>query len=219
MRETWLRDLKGAEYRFFLGGPPSAMPDAEDDCVYLFCSDAYDKLPTKTRAAMQWAVAKDYDHVFKCDDDTYVRPDRLLASGFEEFGYTGFTEGRFHSSGSAMQVYAYAQGGAGYWLGRKAMQLVADNEGTHYCEDCGVGITLGVNGISPIHDTRYAPQVGPLELEYPDSRRNLITLHKVSPDQMRRLYAADQKEKANAYSHQVDGSSAGFTLRPCPQHD
>jgi galactosyltransferase len=193
-RATWLRDLAGADYRYFLGRP--AVTPGESDVVYLDCDDSYEKLTLKTHATMRWAAAEGYDWVFKCDDDTYVRPEQLLASNFSSDDYSGFVEGRWGEviSGCSQIVYAFAQGGAGYWVSRRAVAILADhllvNE---YCEDLAVAKTLALYGINPVHDARYHPQVGPLELEYPDARANLITLHKCSPQQMVELYRSERQ--------------------------
>jgi hypothetical protein len=195
IRETWLRDLDPAraDYRFFIGRPrPSSGPSDE---VYLECEDTYAALTSKTHALARWALAAGYDWLFKCDDDTYVRPDRLLSSGFERDDYSGFIGGRWGNlpgSGGREIVYAYAQGGAGYWLSRRALALVADHLLTgEYCEDCAVGKTLALHGIAPIHDARYSPQIGPRELENASARAEFITLHKVQRASMQNLYAAD----------------------------
>jgi hypothetical protein len=202
-RETWLKDLEGADYRYFIGQP--AIVPGELDAVYLDCPDSYDKLPLKTRAMLQWAAAERYDWVFKCDDDTYVRPDLLLASNFATDNYSGFIDGRWGSfvqttTGCSQEIiYAYAQGGAGYWLSRRAVGIVAEHMLVNeYCEDLAVGKTLAMHGISPVHDTRYQPQVGPREIEYPDARANFITLHKVNPQQMRLLHKSYARELMEA---------------------
>jgi Galactosyltransferase len=197
-RETWLEDLPGAapsgmrtEYRYFLGRPFIV---GEPDEVFLDVDDSYRKLPFKTRELMRWARDRDYDWVFKCDDDTYVRPELLLSSNFTADPYSGFAGGRWgkvNRPGGPEFVYGYAQGGAGYWVNRHCMGILAEhllvNE---YCEDVAAGKTLALHGIQPVHDARYQPQIGPLELEHAEVRAKFITLHKVNPEQMRRLHTS-----------------------------
>ena len=38
------------------------------------------------QAIYRWALAHGFAFVYKCDDDTFVYLDRLLASGFEHYG-------------------------------------------------------------------------------------------------------------------------------------
>lgn len=196
-RETWINDVAGADYRFFLGRP--AVDPPEDHCVYLACEDTYAKLTSKTHAMVKWALAEGYDFVFKCDDDTYIRPDRLLSSNFAGDDYSGFTGGRWGDvpgPDGRQIVYAYAQGGAGYWLSRRALAIVAEHMLVkEYCEDCAVGKTLALHGIAPILDARYCAKIGPRELSHPDARANYITMHKCDRLKMQRLYAADRQEK------------------------
>lgn len=116
-RVTWLPDAaaSGFDYRFFLGvwSPKLDLPHpgtAKSDAVILDAPDDYHSLCYKTHESLKWAVQNDYDFIFRCYPDTYVRPERLRASGFEQFDYSGNFEG-----GSMT-----AAGGPGYWLSRKA---------------------------------------------------------------------------------------------------
>ena len=112
-RETWLPELR-CDYRFFLGNPPGV--DAEQDEVFLNCPDDYSSLFYKTQGLVRWAVVRGYDYLYKCDVDTLVNPSNLLSSGFEKYDYSGGRNGHF------------ASGGSGYWLSRKAMEIVANSE-------------------------------------------------------------------------------------------
>lgn len=207
-RETWLADIPElglwidgepalAYYRFFLGGLPARVGQVESDCVYLECADDYPSLSRKTRALMQYARADDFDFVFKCDDDTFVRVARLLACGFQRFEYSGFTEGRGGvTSGSSQIPFRYAQGGAGYFVSRRPIAILANSMlDREYCEDAAVGKTLALHGIEPVHRATQQPQVGPLEIEYPAARRDFLTLHKCNADTMRRLYRSYREQE------------------------
>src|SRR5271157_5114842 len=110
-RDTWLPEL-GCDYRFFLGNP---VADAAQDEVFLNCPDDYHSLYHKTQGLVRWALERGYDYLYKCDVDTLVCPKNLLSSGFEQWDYTGGRNGHF------------ASGGSGYWLSRKAMELVANS--------------------------------------------------------------------------------------------
>jgi hypothetical protein len=186
-RETWLRELR-CDYRYFLGRPSRVDRDVE----YLESEDGpiwngpfrtwY--LNRKTEGLIRYGLDHGYDYVFKCDDDTYIWPDRLLSSGFEKYDYSGVTEP--HTSWR-IGHYRWAQGGAGYWLSRRAMEYAATyGLNTIPAEDFAVGYALAANGISPHHDERYVSAATTEQLSNPSP--DLITLHKVSPSWMRRLH-------------------------------
>lgn len=185
-RETWLRGLEGADYKYFLGQP--AVDD--EDVVTVDCPDGPNWeghrrtwwLNRKTEALARYAIAHGYDYVFKCDDDTYVYPDRLLASGFEAHDYSGSMDR--HHDFELGHSYEWAQGGAGYWLSRRAMRIVATGLTSVRAEDFAVGRLLAANGIRAHHDGRYCPAVQ--QGEYP--KADPVTLHKVSADRMREIH-------------------------------
>lgn len=113
-------------------------------------ADGYDDLPIKVQAICKWALQLDYDFLFKCDSDTYVWMNRLFTSGFEQHDYSGWTGGKVAPKDE------YASGGAGYWLSRRAMEIVANAELTDdTCEDRWVGRVLFDAGIiahrNPLH--------------------------------------------------------------------
>lgn len=192
-RETWLADIEGADYKFFLGYPETeaediVLVDSEDGPIWEGgVGGRRTWIPNvKTEAIVSYALDNGYDFVFKCDDDTYVRAGALLAGGFEEHDYSGFTEKHYTI---ALGFYRWAQGGSGYWLSRRALEVIAEHglRTVVLPEDFAVGNALATHGIHPYHDDRYAPGVTKEELEHPDPR--LLTLHKVSPDWMRRLHS------------------------------
>lgn len=149
-RATWVSDVQGADVHFFLGGGTAA----RDDEVILKVGDGYQDLPAKLIRACQWARANDYDFLYKSDDDAYVVPERLLKSGFEKRDYTGRVRG---PSGIFPAPYC---SGFGYWLSRKAINIIADAEWKRGinddAEDRFVANTLLRAGIVPYHDYRYA---------------------------------------------------------------
>jgi hypothetical protein len=111
------------DHRFFLAGK-------EDD--------GYHSTYKKNHAIMQWVVDNDYDFVFTCDVDTYIVVPRLLACGFEQHDYMGHRCDEGH-----------AGGGYGYWLSRRAVEILhADPpDGTAAYNDLGIGMKLRDHGI------------------------------------------------------------------------
>jgi len=157
MRETWLPDVgkfPGLEYRFFFGyGQGAESADLLGDCILLpEVPDDYGHLTYKTRDSLKWAHERDFDFVLRAFPDTYIRVDRLMASGFRDFDYWGDFRGdasvNMLEHGRAQN---YASGGPGYWLSKRAYSLLIDfpvlgvwrDELTPYVEDLWVGNVLG----------------------------------------------------------------------------
>jgi hypothetical protein len=117
------------------------------DGEILGCPDDYEHLPRKTKAICKLTE----DYLFLCDTDTYVHVPRLLASGYEAHNYIGYQLTR--NSG-----IPYASGGAGYWLSKAAMEVIAKsaNPDLFENEDEMVGNVLFNAGIKLHHDPRYA---------------------------------------------------------------
>lgn len=111
-RNTWLPDAKasGFDYKFFHGH----WAKTGGDIQYVDAPDDYQSLCYKTLESLRWAVSRGYDFCYRCYPDTYCRPERLRVSGFERFDYSGNFEG-----GSVT-----AAGGPGYWLSRKACEVM-----------------------------------------------------------------------------------------------
>jgi hypothetical protein len=111
--------------------------------------DDYEHLPAKTHAICE--QFQDYDFCFLTDSDSYVSIPRLLASGFEAHDYIGYQL-------ETPDGIPYASGGAGYWLSRKAMKMVAEEAIPERFknEDEMVGTVLAEDGIKLHHDPRYA---------------------------------------------------------------
>lgn len=181
-RATWLREAT-VEHRYFLGRGGGT---AEADEVWLDVPDGYDSLPTKSLALIAWAYERDYEFIFKCDDDTYCRSDRLLQSGFETNDYSGFRKVSPWFGGPI----EFAQGGAGYWLSRKAMAatLVPELKPsiTWGPEDLNVARLLRFAGIAVHHDPRYQWTMD----RVPSPDNDIITAHRCTPQEMQAIHNA-----------------------------
>ena len=158
--DTWWKDL-GAYHnvtgKFFTGAE-------------LGCSDKFVDLPEKNRRMCRWAVDNGFDRMFRCDDDTFVHVDRMVRQTLEfEGDYAGWDCGGF------------GIGGAGVWLSRKAMEIVAssDWEAGEWRDDAFIGAALKTHGIC-MHDM---PGVGDNICLGP-----AVTIHPVGPERMRELY-------------------------------
>jgi hypothetical protein len=143
-RATWIKDTK-IDYKFFLGLDDSGRKPDEDE-VFLTVPDDYPSLPLKVRAVMQWAREHGYDAVLKCDDDTWIRPDRLVLPTVE-------WAGRINRSSKNLCPRGWCSGYA-YWLIGSALQKIADAPTPSTgAEDVWVGKTL--------NDLGYTPQTQP----------------------------------------------------------
>lgn len=180
-RNTWVRELSGADLKFFMGGTGTPEPDEE----FLPVADDYISLPFKTKTICHWAIARGYDYLFKADSDTFIHPGRLLASGFEKYEYTGFYLGHPRGEGyDWVKRGAYASGGSGYWLCRRAMEFIAGadlkqdyidpQKGSTLGEDLQVGRVLSAVDIECYCDPRYHIMV-----PGPKPNNDVITLHDV----------------------------------------
>lgn len=103
-RQTWLVDIDGSDwdYHFWLGQHEWRRPDTnfpyasrmsniwgEPDIKILPVADDFKHISPKVQAAAQYAYARPgFTHMVVCDDDTYLRPERvdLLAAGADEVG-------------------------------------------------------------------------------------------------------------------------------------
>jgi hypothetical protein len=112
--------------------------------------DGYVALPSKAKATFQWALSGGYDYCFHCDDDTYVQPERLLSSGFEQHDYLGRLRG---PSGGYPAPYC---SGFAYWLSRRAMEIIVSQPLTSdTADDRWLGNVLHSAGVVGTLDERY----------------------------------------------------------------
>jgi len=154
-RDSWLRDIRGIDYRFFLGKAPNGEQPTKDE-VFLPVEDNYEALPLKVQAACAWALENGYDYLFKLDDDAYCVPSRLLTSNFARADYVGRYRGASDWKRPGDNPSGYASGGPGYWLSRKAMQIVvAAKHNGDWAEDRWVGNVLAKAGIKCTHEPRF----------------------------------------------------------------
>lgn len=145
IRETWMREWGHLDFthRFVLG---EGNFDPAADEIIVETPDGYFDTPWKTREAIRHAyIGLTADFVFHSAVDTYVHVPRLLMnSDFTRAGYIGLRCDEGHASG-----------GAGYWLNRRAMEIVSSATPYSGPEDLWVGTTLLNAGIELTPDTRY----------------------------------------------------------------
>lgn len=113
----------------------------------------------RTQLMVRWALDRGYDYLFRTDTDTYVWLNRLLACGFEQHDYMGWSVGypRYLEREWAINT---AHGGVGFFLSRRAMEIVANAPVEKYSDgkywgDLWAGQQLWKNGIYCQRDTRF----------------------------------------------------------------
>jgi hypothetical protein len=207
MRDTWLPDLQkfGVDYRFFMGFGQGAENSLVADSVFLpDVPDDYGHLTYKTRSSVRWAHEHQYDFVFRCFPDTYVRVNRLMACAFRDFDYYGDFRGDPSTNEVTHQkAQNYASGGPGYWLSKRAYSLLLDapvlgvwrDEITPYTEDLWTGNILGRHldlKLTYFDDTKRFINRG--SRFWPTPQNDVISSHLSCPDRYTKemMYAAHQ---------------------------
>jgi hypothetical protein len=167
IRTTWGRDAKalGIDLYFFMGKDPTQQDTRRvrryvTGEIVLDCADDYDSLPIKTRRICQWVQAKMYQYLFLCDNDTFVKPKLLLQTDFKNFDYAG--DFFANNPGQAPFKYtderglvhpecrAWASGGFGYFLSRRATEGIAAVPPVGWAEDFYAGQVM-----APAIDANY----------------------------------------------------------------
>ena len=188
VRETWARDVanhKNATMKFFYGHGPNNQPLKEDE-VRLSVPDDYGHLPQKTIAICQWALDNGFEYTLKCDDDSYVYVDRAMTEVCQFADFAGYING-----GSC-------SGGCGYWLSRRAMEVVVKNPiGSHWAEDVTVGMIMKSAGISPVNLPSHKPGFEahwfmPDGFDPKKITPDIVCAHAVQPEVMREWYHYEQ---------------------------
>lgn len=180
---TWLPQVDWADRVFLLGRPvPGAIPSNVLACDV---SDAFTDIAPKVAVACMYALANNFTHLFVCDDDTYVRPDRLAKCGYENHDYIGFmrVNGIDYNKG-----IPYAQGSA-FWLSARAMEIVATSPVMQpgIIDDGAVGQAL-IDKVAFVHDYRYQPGPNITFDIAPHPTNKIITAHKAQPALMHTLH-------------------------------
>lgn len=211
VRATWGPEVEGADIRYFLGAGETQRPDE----VILDCPDGYHYLSQKTQLIRRWALANGYDYLWKIDDDTYVRPERLLGNGFGALDYVGRLRG---PSGNYAGPYC---SGFCYGLSRKALEALTPLEwaaNDDFSEDRWTGNRLLSLGISPHHESQFVVQSSKMNAisgrEAPLTGNAVIAACEYSPVDMRRVHAEFKSGKTSDVGeyHQPAGSLARVAI-------
>ena len=172
--DTWLPDLK-APY-FFVVGDIHPTPHMLDNVFHFPVSDAFPNIAPKLRCGLSLALDYGADSIFVCDDDTYVRPERLVPPDGDYVGW-------FRHDGGYGYPLPYIQGCA-YWLSQRAaiMAVQSGQMVDGVPDDVAVGRAL-YGKVPFIHDPSY--EVGPKPERIPLPDNWVVSAHKALPDAMR----------------------------------
>lgn len=151
MRDTWLKEAVrlGMDYRFFLEN--CTVPRQDSIATNSDEWGMTDRLKYKLR----WAQKNGYDFVFSCFPDTYARPDRMLKCGFNEYDYFGCV---FRYPGR--ESTPYCQGGAGYLVSRRVMDIISAEASSYPNDDCWLGDVLYKHRVSMHHSEDFRQWAG-----------------------------------------------------------
>ena len=189
IRDSWLKDVT-CDYRIFKG-QSRGIPAADE--VFLPAIDDYHHSTDKLKALLRWALDRDYEYLLKVDDDVFVYWNRLLAN-MPTADYVGSSRGFaiWEANDPPAFISDWAPGFT-YGLTRRSMECLLDSPMKSWAEDRWVGeslrwgkIPLTVeNRFHLVKPTRASQYISEEELGRPN---DYLTIHSLSPDQMRRHY-------------------------------
>src|SRR6266496_1114847 len=204
-RQTWLKALpEGVDYKFFYGSTlrtqklNQRVPDKNilrqplADELFLPCNDNYTANTLKVRQICGYALANGYGLLVLVDDDTYLDFEKLLATDFAEYHYSGAPTQTFHPGSCVI-------------LDRVAMQAILDHPSISYADDAAIGYSLDKAGIKPhsipaiLHGIGDAYRVTPAQVQ----EKDYVSWHSCSPDIMKALWMrhvtlSSERQKATA---------------------
>ncbi len=140
VRDTWLASGTSVQPLFLVGRPGKRVEVVGDTC-YLDCDDSYEDASSKTLAFLRFCLERlDFDYLFRCDDDAYVDLTRLASVPLDGADYAGSPcqesawdrqrhvgkcrDKSKEAPASEPWIGPWMTGGAGYWLSRRAAEVV-----------------------------------------------------------------------------------------------
>jgi hypothetical protein len=161
IRQTWGKDVAptGADLRFFIGHRRNDFVPASDEVLVTeqtycthdpeVCKDQI-HIQFEVREILRWSVSQGYDFTFLPSTDTFLIPSKLMTSGFEKYDYSGFIIPPHIPVGTkspeeiyGAHLYPWADAGVGWFMSKKAAEIVATSDLNWWTDDIGVAQTLG----------------------------------------------------------------------------
>lgn len=171
VRDTWW-NKQAFDYMFFFGQGETSLPDE----ITLNVPDDFPHHCRKNQEMFKWAFRRGYDWVFRCDDDTYVKRLEIPTEG-DQIGW-----------GEHLGVHRnYITGGAGFWVNRKSMELIAtaDVGNRTHEDDLWIGQDV-LHRCNRVHDPRYFPSPNHA-VDIDNLPADWLTCHSCTPVIMRAL--------------------------------
>jgi hypothetical protein len=186
IRDTWIKQIPdGVDYKFFYGTklrtdnrrPQPTLRTPLSDEVFLDCGDNYTANPAKMKAICSWALERGYDYILRCDDDTFIYPDRLLSTNWSKADYSGACATNDFHPGGCM------------FLSRRMMELVIKAPVTTYADDVWIGQVAKDHRIPMTHIATMRNQWGsgykvPIDID----PTGIASFHSCPPSVMKRLW-------------------------------
>ena len=170
VRKTWLSHCTGrVEARFFVGGGSVSEPDT----IVVDAPDDYKNLPIKVRAFFRYVLEHfEFEWLFKCDDDTYLVPERLLSL----LGAHDVVGDRLLASRGS------AQGGAGYLLSRNAVEFLATEDSLRQKGEEDIILTNAL--VRRGWSWKATDRLWRDARRVPQQRNDVVTCHEICPEKM-----------------------------------
>jgi len=178
LKDSWIKDLSkyNISYYFVTGD------DLKDEPVIkLNFKECYEQLPLKTFLSLKELYNKEYTHLLKTDDDTFIDVNSLIKLNFNDLNYYGRgvqpnnnidahfykCKDKAYHLPKRKTEFSYAEGGA-YILSKKAVDIIASYPENYFLntplnyrgEDVIVGELLAKNNI--LLEDGYNKKVGEL---------------------------------------------------------
>lgn len=168
---TWVSALRraGIPVFFVVGGPVESF---DGYTIQTASGDGYDDNSFKVRDAVQELLAfVRFDHLFICDDNTFVHPERWMA---HEPG------GEFE--GLQTKKIPWAHGGGGFWMSRRCCELYVAGVSRR----CSWDDRLATEILTEKHGVQMVnrPDLYAQWAERVSGENSLITCHNVSENEM-----------------------------------
>ena len=181
IRETWLNDISQSDDAVFIVGGHSKV-ERIGDTLLVPAKDDYPSLPEKMYEFWTWAVTQNHEIILKCDDDTYVRIDRLPS--LKNGPYIGHA--LLSSTKKKQKKLYYAQGGC-YRIDAKLLpNIIGHYQPRGVNEDRKFGLAALIAGVrlqhEPLIQLGYPGEASPT----PDNL--FVTGHHISPAKMREIH-------------------------------
>jgi len=144
----------------------------------LAAPDSYDSLPQKVLTFFRWALDhSNFQWLFKCDDDTYLKLDRLKTLPDSAYDLIGDESVRNRGAPS---------GGAGYLLSRPTVERLCEDSSlqTTGPEDIIIGKAVNGYGLKSQATTKLCLSSYP----FPTPTNDMVSAHWCNPERMRIMH-------------------------------